>query len=104
MLIKFLLNLSTMLAPLYRLLQKKKTWSWGTAQQQAFEKAKASLTSDKLPEHYNPSKELILSCDASPYGVRAVLSPRMENGEEQPIVYASGSLALAEKKYIFAAR
>ena len=33
-------NLSTQLAPLYSLLQKKTIWSWGKAQQQAFEKAK----------------------------------------------------------------
>ena len=37
---KFLPNLSTQLAPLYSLLQKKTIWSWGKAQQQAFEKAK----------------------------------------------------------------
>jgi len=37
---KFLPNLSTQLAPLYSLLQKKTIWSWGKVQQQAFEKAK----------------------------------------------------------------
>ena len=39
---KFLPNLSTQLAPLYSLLQKKTIWSWGKAQQQAFERQSSS--------------------------------------------------------------
>jgi len=37
---KFLPNLSTTLAPLYKLLQKKSNWQWGSEQQKAFAKAK----------------------------------------------------------------
>ena len=35
---KFLPNLSTVLAPLYSLLQKDRHWSWGPQQQRAFQK------------------------------------------------------------------
>ena len=38
----------TTLAPLYKLLQSKVPWTWSTAQQKAFEVAKAALTSDHL--------------------------------------------------------
>ena len=76
------------LAPLYSLLQKTTRWSWGKPQQSAFQEAKAHLTSENLLTHYDPSKELLLSCDASPYGIGAVLSHRAQDGTDQPIAFA----------------
>ena len=96
---KFIPNLSTLLRPLYDLLQSAKTWSWGKSQEQAFRKAKELLSSAPLLTHYDPEKPLVLSCDASPYGVGAVLSHRMEDQSEQPIAYASRTLSPAELKY-----
>ena len=40
---KFLPNLSTLLATLYKLLHKKMSWQWGKAQQEAFFNAKELL-------------------------------------------------------------
>ena len=96
---KFLPNLATLLRPLYDLLQSAKTWSWGDSQEQAFRKAKELLPSAPLLTHYDPEKQLILSCDASPYGVGAVLSHRFEDNSERPIAYASRTLSPAEQKY-----
>ena len=96
---KFLLNLSTILAPLYKLLQKKTNWQWGPEQQAAFAKAKQSLTLDSLLVHYEPDKELVLACDASPYGIGAVLSHKMENGDDKPIAFASRTLVIAKRHY-----
>ncbi len=96
---RFLPNLPTTLAPLHHLLQKKSSWIWGAEQQQSFEKAKTLLTSSSLLVHYNPQRELLLSCDASSYGVGAVLSHRMEDGSSQPVAFASRTLAPAEKRY-----
>ena len=96
---KFLPNLANTLAPLYSLLQKDKKWSWGDKQQAAFVKAKEQLSSDKLLVHFDTNKELLLSVDASPYGIGAVLSHQMPDGTEQPIAFASRSLSKAELKY-----
>ena len=96
---KFLPSLSSVLAPLYRLLRKNSHWSWGPAEDKAFQAAKAGLTSTSVLTHYDPAKDLFLDCDASPYGVGAVLSHGMEDGSKKPIAYASRSLNLAEKRY-----
>ena len=95
---KFLAHLSSTLAPLYKLLEKKSKWIWGKDQEKAFQMAKKQLISPCLLTHYDPQKEVILSCDASPYGVGAVLSHKTEEGEK-PIAFASRSLTAAEKKY-----
>ena len=66
---KFLPNLSTCLAPLYKLLQKQSHWKWGHEQKEVFRKAKDLLTSSSVLIHYDPTKPLVLACDASPYGL-----------------------------------
>ena len=70
---KFLPNMATHLAPLYALLRKESKWSWGPSQEEVFRKAKEILTSSRLLHHFDPTKDLVLSCDASPYGVGAVV-------------------------------
>ena len=96
---RFLPDLATLLAPLYELLQSTRRCSWGKVQSRAFEHAKKVLTSSSLLTHFDPKKLVMLSCDASPYRVGAVLSHHMKDGLEQPIAFASRTLSVAEKKY-----
>ena len=96
---KFMPNLSSNLAPLYGLLKKNSKWVWGEPQESAFKQAKEALQDDALLVHYDPDKPLILACDASQYGIGAVLSHVMEDGQERPIAYASRTLNPAEKRY-----
>ena len=59
---RFLPQLSSLLAPLYKLLQKKSIWTWGQEQQKAFQEAKAQLTSSCLLVHFDPDRELMPHC------------------------------------------
>jgi len=61
--------------------------------------AKTQLTSNCLLVYFDPNKEILLSCDASPYGVGAVLSHQLPDETERPIAFTSRSLSPAEKKY-----
>lgn len=96
---RFLPNLSTRLAPLHRLLKKEVKWRWDTEQQRAFDDSKSLMQSGALLVHYEGDKDLILACDASPYGVGAVLSHRMPDGTDRPIGFVSRTLTAAEKNY-----
>ena len=96
---KFLSNLSTRLAPLYKLLSKKEPWEWTSAQDRAFNESKELLTSSQLLVHFDSKLQLLLACDASAYGIGAVLAHRMPDGSEKPIGYASRALNSAERNY-----
>lgn len=96
---KFLKDLSSVLAPLYYLLRKGVRWNWRQPQEDAFKRAKGLLLSCDVLVHYDPERPLVLSCDASPYGVGAVLAHRNVDGSEQPIAFASRTLNDAERNY-----
>nr|XP_054759939.1 uncharacterized protein K02A2.6-like [Lytechinus pictus] len=96
---RFLPDLASVLAPLHKLLQKEQKWEWSKAQPEAYEKCKRMLTSDALLVHYDNRRELKMSCDASSYGVGAVISHVMDNGEKKPIAFASRTLTKSERNY-----
>jgi transposase InsO family protein len=95
---KFLSDISHVLAPLYLLLRKDTFWMWGIEQERAFEKTKELLTSLPILVHFDGAKDLFLECDASPYGLGAVIMHHID-GFYRPIAYASRALHDAESKY-----
>lgn len=95
----FVPNASSILSPLYNLLQKKSKWVWTPAHQKAFDGIKKILASDQVLTHFDIEAKLILTVDASPTGLGAVLSQICEDGVERPISFASRTLTAAEKKY-----
>ena len=96
---KFLPDLATLLVPLHQLLRKDTKWMWTHNQEEAFKQAKSFLHSKSLLTRYDENKPLIIAGDASSYGLGAVLSHRMDDGSELPVVCASRTLSPAEKKY-----
>ena len=92
---KFLPNLSTLLHPLNNLLREGVLWSWQPECQQAFESAKELLQSAKVLAHYVVNLPIKLACDASSYGIGAV----MPGGEERPVAFASRTLSASERNY-----
>lgn len=66
---------------------------------EAFLSAKTALQADTLLVHFDPAKPLLLACDASQYGVGAVLSHITDDGQERPVANASHTLNAAERDY-----
>ena len=96
---RYLPNLATVIKPLHELLEKNRKWVWSDACQLAFENIKKLITSEPVLTHYDPTAPIRLACDASPYGLGAVLSHVTPDGSEKPIAFASRSLSKAERNY-----
>ena len=96
---RFLPNLSTTLAPLYLLLKDGVRWQWTLDQAAAFEESKKLLQKSSFLVHFDPTLKIILACDASAYGIGAVLSHQMPVGSEKPVGFASRTLTKAEQNY-----
>ena len=77
-------NLSSEIAQLYALLRKDCKWKWTKLEQEAFQTSKDHLLSSQLLVHFDPTKEHILACDASGYGIGALLAHRMPDNSEKP--------------------
>lgn len=75
---KFLPNLSDVIEPLRRLLDKDVQWHWNDTQEKS----------------WKPSKEVTLQCDASESGLGAVILQ-----EGQPIAFSSRALTSTERNY-----
>lgn len=95
----FLPNKATQLEPLHKLLAKNSKWIWEKSQDQAFACAKEMLSSESLLTHFDPSKPITLTCDASPYGLGCVLSHVFPDNVEVPIAFHSRSFTSTERNY-----
>ena len=92
---KFSPNIAKLSQPLRELLCAKHAWSWGPAQEDAFEKLKQELTSPSVLALYNPATETTVSVDASSHGLGAVLLQKTQD-QWHPITYVLCSMTEAE--------
>ncbi|KFD72871.1 hypothetical protein M514_14775 [Trichuris suis] len=80
-------------------LDKECRWNWTKCHEIAFQASKQLLSSDSLLVHYDEQKPLTLTCDASPYGVGAVLSHKYPGNTECPVRFYSRTLTATERNY-----
>ena len=90
-------NLSTVVWPLNQVLEKGRKWWWTEQGERAFSETKCMVSSDQVLMHYDPQLPIKWECDASAYGIGAVLSHIMEDGTGRPIGVVSRSLISAEQ-------
>lgn len=95
---KFVPKIAEILSPLHELTGSV-PFIWSKRCDEAFMRIKKELISEKVLVHFNPQLPLIVECDASGYGISAVLSHLMRDGSERPICYISRTLKKAERNY-----
>ena len=95
-------DLSRVTPELSSLLKKDVKFLWADKHEEAFQKCKKLAGNMGTLAHFDESKELVLTTDASPVGLGACLSHRIAEGGKsflRPIAYASRSLSQAERNY-----
>jgi hypothetical protein len=95
---RFVKNFALIAAPLHRLTEKAKAWSWTPEYEQAFNALKERLTTAPILAFPQFDLEFTVDCDTSSEGLGAVLS-QAHNGKEYVISYASRTLSKAERRY-----
>ncbi len=95
---KFILNFSTVVAPLSALTKGNTTsLYWGPEAKLAFSKLKRHFTSAPILILPNPDKPFIVKVDASDVGVGAMLSQRGEDNKLHPCAFLSHCLTPTER-------
>ena len=74
--------------PQNNLQHKNFTWKWTNMEQRAFNETKKLILKSEMVVHYNPTLPIHLACDSSSFGVKAVLSHKI-NGEYRLAAFAS---------------
>ena len=75
-------------------------WTWDTAQQNSTESIKKELCTTPTLAWYDATKPLIISADASSYGLGATLLQEEVNGDRKVVAYASRSKTDCESRYV----
>lgn len=97
---RFIQDFATIAAPLWNLTKKDVEWRWGLEEEEAFGRLKSSI-SGKAMSFFNIEWITVLTVDASPVGLGAVLSQvNPEDPKDKRIIaFASRLLADTEKRY-----
>lgn len=86
---RFIKDFATISAPLTDTLKKGVKFSVSEKARESFESLKKALTSAPVLRHTDFSKRFLIQCDASEYGIGAVLLQLNDTGAEHPIAFYS---------------
>ncbi|GBN54858.1 Retrovirus-related Pol polyprotein from transposon 17.6 [Araneus ventricosus] len=96
---RFFPNYLDILFPLISMLSNKVTFVWESPQKAAFQKLKKILSSDPVLMIFDPGKEIIVTTDASSYGLGATICQKQDHGRRLVIACASRTLTPTESRY-----
>lgn len=97
---RFVPSFSRIAKPLHTLCKKNHLFEWTDACQDAFQKLKDELISDRVLAHVNFTQQMRVTCDACGYGIGATLGQLdPETGGERPILFISRLLRKSELNY-----
>ncbi|KAG8192727.1 hypothetical protein JTE90_009750 [Oedothorax gibbosus] len=95
----FLPNKASIAEPLHGLLDGDAPWNWSSDHTKAFNSLKQLISSESVLTPFDDSLPIVLTCDASPYGVGAVLAHVLPDGREAPVAFHSRTLTSTERNY-----
>lgn len=96
---RFIENFADVTFPITEVLSKKKLFVWPETAQVAFDKVKQLLTTAPVLRNPDFKKKFFVHCDASDFGIGAVLVQLDEEGQEGPIAFMSRKLNSAQRNY-----
>ena len=97
---KYIHDYATLTAPLRELTKKNARFSWEQEHQRAFDKLKQALVSAPVMGYFDTQKDTMLTVDASPVGVSAILAQSARDQSDYKVIaYASRSLSNVERRY-----
>ena len=96
---KFSKKLSGFCVPIYAVSGQKSVWHWGDSQKLAFENIKTELTKSPILCTFDLNRKHRVSADSSQYALGAMLLQQNNEGQWQPVEYASRKLSKTETRY-----
>ena len=97
----FYRNLPTIIYPMNALLRRNVAWKWTNECQAAYEACTHVISEGNYNclTYYDVGKQIRIACDASSYGIGAVISHVMDGVSERPITTESRTLTMAKRGY-----
>lgn len=96
---KFIPNYATLVEPFRACLRQDSEFEWTDKAQQSFTDVKKCLVDNPALALFNPELPVIVSTDATDYGLGAKLSQVHPDHSERTVAFASQTLTPAERRY-----